>query len=140
MDALFETVRKHLSPDGTCILNVFMPNASADELREGWLRPEEGLNWETFRDGLRITCHERRVGIDEDNLIVYPELMYRSYDGDTLVDEAVLNVSMRCYYPDQFADLIESKGFKILDRWGGYAGERYGEGPELVVQFTGPRR
>ena len=36
--------------------------------------------------------------------------------------------------------LIASKGFKILDRWGGYAGERYGEGPELVVQFTGPRR
>jgi ubiquinone/menaquinone biosynthesis C-methylase UbiE len=33
LDGLFETVNRHLSPHGTCILNVFMPNASADEIK-----------------------------------------------------------------------------------------------------------
>ncbi len=136
MDGLFETIRKHLGPRGTCILNVFRPYTDPDALRESWLRPGESLNWEQSKDGLRIRCHERRVGIDREKLIVYPELVYRSYDGDRQVDEAVLKISMRCYYPDQFVNLIESHGFETLERRGGYTGEQYGEGPELVDQFA----
>ncbi|MEZ4742904.1 MAG: hypothetical protein R3B45_10735 [Bdellovibrionota bacterium] len=39
------------------------------------------------------------------------------------------------FYPDEFKKLIESAGFKILNTWGGYNDEIYGEGPELVVSF-----
>jgi hypothetical protein len=35
--------------------------------------------------------------------------------------------------------LFERSGFDIVNRWGGYAGEVYGEGPELVVEAK-PRR
>ena len=42
---------------------------------------------------------------------------------------------MRCYYPDEFEQLINGHGFEIVQRWGGYAGEIYGEGPELVIEF-----
>ena len=35
-----------------------------------------------------------------------------------------------------FVCLIEAHGFAVAGRWGGYAGEPYGEGPELVVQFA----
>jgi hypothetical protein len=42
---------------------------------------------------------------------------------------------MRCYYPDDFIKLIREHGFTIIDRWGGYQGEAYGQGSELVVQF-----
>ena len=42
---------------------------------------------------------------------------------------------MRCYYPDEFEQLITGHGFEIVHRWGGYAGEIYGEGPELVIEF-----
>ena len=40
-----------------------------------------------------------------------------------MVDEAVLKIPMRCYYPDEFSTLITEHGFRIIDRWGGYAGE-----------------
>jgi len=42
---------------------------------------------------------------------------------------------MRYYYPDEFVELIESHGFSIIGRWGGYSDEPYGEGGELVVAF-----
>ena len=31
---------------------------------------------------------------------------------------------------------IENAGFSVVETWGGYAGEEYGDGPELIVQFT----
>jgi hypothetical protein len=42
---------------------------------------------------------------------------------------------MRCYYPDEFTALITKHGFRVIERWGGYAGEPYGEGMELIVRF-----
>jgi hypothetical protein len=43
---------------------------------------------------------------------------------------------MRCYYPDEFVQLIANQGFRVLQKWGGYNGESYGQGSELIVQFT----
>jgi hypothetical protein len=74
--------------------------------------------------------------MDADKLVLYPELIYRRYQGKKLVDEAVLKIAMRCYYPEEFVQLIVRYGFRVLNRWGGYAGEPYGKGPELVVQFA----
>jgi hypothetical protein len=73
--------------------------------------------------------------MDREKLIVYPEFVYRRYKDDKLIDEAVLKVAMRCYYPDQLLSLMTSQGLSIVNRWGGYAGEPYGEGPELIVEF-----
>ena len=42
---------------------------------------------------------------------------------------------MKYYYPDEFKHLILSNGFTIKDSWGGYCGEKYGEGPELIISF-----
>ena len=52
------------------------------------------------------------------------------------MDETVLKVAMRCYYPEEFVQLVVGHGFRVLKRWGGYAGELSGKGSELVVQFT----
>lgn len=52
-----------------------------------------------------------------------------------MLDEATLRIAMRCYYPDELVARIEAAGFQVTGRWGGYAGEVYGEGPELVVAF-----
>ena len=73
--------------------------------------------------------------MDKDRLILYPELIYRAYENEILVDEVILKIVMRFYYPQDFTALIENQGFRILDRWGGYAGEAYGEGSELVIEF-----
>jgi hypothetical protein len=73
--------------------------------------------------------------MDPEHLVLYPELIYRMFIAGQLAEEAVLKLVMRCYYPDTFERLIQDHGFVILNRWGGYAGEAYGQGPELVIQF-----
>ena len=46
-----------------------------------------------------------------------------------------MKIAMRCWYPDDLMKLIEDHGFRVAARWGGYAGEKWGEGQELVIQF-----
>ena len=75
--------------------------------------------------------------MDRERLVLYPELIYRRYEGEELIDEAVLRIAMRCYYPDELLSLVVAEGFRVVNKWGGYAGEPYGEGPELVVEFAG---
>ena len=67
---------------------------------------------------------------------MYPQLVYRRFIDDDLVDEAVLDIAMRCFYPDEFLTRIEEAGFTVTAKWGGYEGQEYGSGSELVVEFT----
>jgi len=133
---LFKCVREHLAPGGSCVLNVFRPNSEPDTLRREWCTEREKLSWEVSTDGFRVTCHDRRPRMNSEMLVLYPELIYRRYADDSIVDETVLKIAMRCYYPEQFVQLIEKHGFQVLRRWGGYLGEPYGVGSELIVQFA----
>jgi hypothetical protein len=135
VDGFFETVRRHLSRGATCILNVFNPNRDPTSMRRDWVNDIEYAAWETYVKGDRVTCHARNARMDSDRMILYPELIYRRYHGNDLLDEVVLKIAMRCYYPAEFEEVILKHGFQIVNRWGGYSGERYGEGPELVIQF-----
>ena len=136
VDGLLRCVRQHLAPTGACILNVFKPFREKDTLRCEWCTDDENLAWEITVSDERITCHDRRPRMDASNLVLYPELVYRRYAGDVLKDETILEIVMRCYYPKPFEQIIADHGFRVVNRWGGYAGEVYGEGPELVLQFT----
>jgi len=135
IDGFFGTVRRHLSPAGTCVLNLFKPNRDPGGLRRQWRTEDEYPCWEVPIEGGRVTCHEKNARMDPDKMILYPELIYRTYRGSELSEEVVLKIVMRCYYPDEFEQLINEHGFEIVQRWGGYAGEIYGEGPELVIEF-----
>ena len=136
VDGLFRCIGQHLAPGGMCILNVFRPNRERARMLTEWCRQEERLNYELPVEGGRITRHDRLPRLQADPLVLFPELIYRRYAGEQLVEEAVLKFPMRCYYPDEFRQLIIDHGFRITGSWGGYAGENYGEGPELVVAFT----
>jgi SAM-dependent methyltransferase len=137
VDGLFRCIDRHLAPDGRCILNVFNPNLDRDAMQRGeWISDEEHFAWEVPTHGGRIDCHDRRRRMNRDPLVVYPELVYRRYLGDKLEEEVIFPLVMRCYYPDEFPNLITSHGFRIVNTWGGYAGQPYGDGPELVVEFT----
>ncbi|MCX7011935.1 MAG: class I SAM-dependent methyltransferase [Candidatus Sumerlaeota bacterium] len=136
VDGFFSVVRKHLAPGGTCILNVFKPKSDRKGLRDRWSDGSEYFSWEQPIEGGRVACYGRNARIHPTRMILYPELIYRAYQGDALVDEATLKIVMRCYYPEEFERLILDHGFRIIQRWGGYAGEPYGEGPELVIQFS----
>jgi SAM-dependent methyltransferase len=133
---LFRGIRQHLTPGGSCILNVFRPHSDPETLRRDWCTEQETLEWEVAIEGGRVTCHDRRPRMDPEKLILYPELIYRRYHGEAMVDEAVLKIAMRCYYSEEFVQLIINQGFRVLQQWGGYKGESYGQGSELVVQFA----
>jgi hypothetical protein len=133
VEGLFRCIRKHLAPGGACVLNVFRPLHAAGEWRERWLAPGERLSWEVPVAGGKVACFDRRVSVDEQHPVLYPDLVYRRYEG-LPCREVVLHLVMRSI-TSAFESLISGHGFQVLNRWGGYEGEAYGEGPELVVQF-----
>lgn len=138
VEGLFRCIRAHLDPGGRCILNAFRPNRDPDAMRAEWVSEEEHLAWEVETSEGRVACYDRRARIDPERLVLYPELVYRRFEGDEVVEEAVLEIAMRCYYPEELLALVESHGFVVRRAWGGYHGEAYGEGDELVVEFGAP--
>jgi SAM-dependent methyltransferase len=134
-DGLFRCVRAHLAPRGTCILNVFHPQGGFAGVQQEWERATEICRWEVTVDDVPLRCEERWLRLDLERRSLYPELVYRRDVGGAWVEDAVLHIPRRCYAPDEFEQVIREHGFRIMQRWGGYVGERYGEGPELVVQF-----
>jgi SAM-dependent methyltransferase len=139
VEGLFEGIASYLKPGGSCILNVFMLNKSREEMIACWGRPDEIPAWErTLPDGSVVVHTEKKQRIDAVNLVVYPELIYRTYRDGVLVDQFVQQIKMKCYYPDEFRALVTSHGFTIVGEWGGYRGETYGLGPELVLEFVLP--
>jgi SAM-dependent methyltransferase len=137
VDNLFRVIHRHLAPGGSCVLNVFRPFANRPELFKIWAKSSHYTKrWEgPVEDGILI-YDDRVTRFMENPLICYATLRYRYYKGDRLVQEAATEVTMRCYYPDEFESLIVRHGFKVVKKWGGYKGEVYGEGPELIIQFT----
>ena len=135
IDGLFRCIRAHLAPEGTCILNVFHPQGGFEGVQQAWATATERGRWEVTIDGVRLRCEERWLRLDPERHILYVELVYRRYIGGAWGEDAVLQIPRRCYAPDEFEQVILEHGFRIIQRWGGSAGERYGEGPELVVQF-----
>lgn len=132
---LFDTIRCHLRPEGSAVLCVFNPNRDREAMLSGWADGLEHPAWELETEDGRITCHDLHTAVHADPLIIYPDLLYRRYRGDKLVGQAILRIAMRCYYPNEFLELIRGHGFRILETWGGYHGEPYGQGTELVVRF-----
>ncbi len=136
VDGLFATIRRHLKPGGEAILNVFNPNTDRASLIEAWAVPRERLSDEKETPDGTIRLIERLERCQTEPLVLYPDLIYQLHRDGRLVDEAVLRIAMRCYYPDELIGRITSYGFTVTGRWGGYDGQIYGEGPELVVAFT----
>jgi ubiquinone/menaquinone biosynthesis C-methylase UbiE len=133
--AFFRSIHRHLSPHGSCILNVFKPNTPARELVETWEDRDEVFSWEKPLDSGLLKHYYKRKMIKKEPLGLYPELIYRYYENENLVEEVSFVVPMRVYYPDEFKELIQNHRFDVVETWGGYSGEKYGEGPELVVKF-----
>lgn len=133
---LFAGIHEHLAVGGRCIVNVFRPNRDPDIIRSEWCSAQESFEWEAPLDGGRIVRSVRPARCEKEPLVLYPDLIYRHYLGDRLVDETVLSIPMQCWYPAELLSRIRAARFAITGTWGGYAGEAYGEGPELVVEFT----
>lgn len=137
VEGFFATVRRHLAPEGSAILNVFRPRAEPPELIHSWTtaRSELAKRFEIEMGPGRLEGYDWVRGFTQEPLVCYPRILYRYVERGETLDEAVLDIAMRCYYAQEFVELIEGEGFQVLEKWGGYRGERYGEGEELVVRF-----
>lgn len=137
VDGLMRCIGKHLKPEGVAILNTFRPSGGPDAVKGYW----ESLDGRSPRwsmpDGEEtVTMTEVCTRYREDPLTVFPDLIYRRYNSaGKPADEAVLSIAMRVWYPDELVGLIESCGFVVTAKFGGYEGERWDEGSELVVAF-----
>jgi SAM-dependent methyltransferase len=140
VDKVFSVIWNHLGSSGFCILNVFNPNAPREQLISTWTassKSEEILSFEKpFGNGI-LRNYYRRKRIRQKPLIIYPELIYRYYENDELVNEVSFEAPMRVYYPEEFRKIVTDHDFIIVENWGGYAGEKYGQGSELVSKFRG---
>jgi len=72
------------------------------------------------------------VGVRPEPLVLFPDLIHRRYPGSRLQDEAVSSIATRCWYPEELQERIRKAGFVVTGSWGGYEGEPYGPGPELI--------
>jgi SAM-dependent methyltransferase len=66
VSGLFRCIRQHLTPGGSCILNVFRPEGDPETLRREWRTEQERLEWEVAVEGGRVTCHGRRPRMNPD--------------------------------------------------------------------------
>lgn len=121
---------------GQCILNTFRPYADPTQLRATWAPDEEALDWEVPVEGGRVACFVQRGRLTPDPLVLHPQLTYRRYRGAELTEEVRSSISMRCWYPEELLARIQGEGVVVTATWGGYAGEPYGTGSELVAAFT----
>lgn len=136
IDGLFSVIGNHLRSDGIAILNVFNPMFTQEEMRDKWISEDEKFCGETvLKNGDTLKLWDTRKDLDLENQVLHPEMIYRRYRDGELVHTHTNPICMRYWYPEQLTALIESHGFQIIEQWGGYEGEIYGDGPELVVAF-----
>jgi SAM-dependent methyltransferase len=139
VNALMDVIRHHLARDGRAVLTMFHPNteriekAIRGELKDEWVEYEADL------DGDRVVCSARVPSMRQDPLVIYPELIYRRWRADQLIDETRMPIAMRCWRPDEILTYLESSGFDIAGAWGGYNVEPFGQGGELVVEIADQR-
>ena len=133
---LLDTIRRHLAPQGTAILNTFFPRDDKQTLMERWEKRDgtEYFYKDTSIGRMRMTDDCRRF--QSDPFVMFPVLRYELLKNDKVIESAELPISMRVWYPDELLDVITAAGFRVTGRFGGYAGEPWGEGNELVVTFT----
>lgn len=135
---LFRCIHRHLAPGGTAILNVFKPNTSPEAMLQSWVSQEEDYGGERqLAEGKRLVWYHRRARLTPAPLTFYPEFIYRLYSSSgALEKETVFSIPMRCWYPGEFERVVVDHGFVVVGKWGGYTGEAWGEGPELIIQFA----
>ena len=91
---------------GDLHLNVFHPQGGFEGVQQEWGTATEVCRWEVTVDGVRLRCDERRLHLDPERHILYPELVYRRYVGGVWIEDAVLKIPRRCFAPDAFEQVI----------------------------------
>ncbi len=125
-----KSVRRHLTNDGSFIINVFKTHEPIDE---SWVSDEE-LNFETTdpRTGAKIRRTHAGRKIDLKNQIIYPDLIYYVTHPDGREERLVEPLQMKYYFEDQLRNLLLKAGLTIKEEMGYYDKRPINQGPELI--------
>ena len=125
-----KNARRHLTKNGSFIINVFKTHEPIDE---SWVSDEQE-NFETIdpRTGAKIRRTDVRRKIDLENQIIYPDLIYYITHPDGTEERLVEPLQMKYYYEDQMRNLLLKAGFTIKEEMGYYDKRPINLGPELI--------
>lgn len=133
VEGFFRCVAAHLTKRGSLILNVH----HSDVVRlEQWCAAEEELCWREEEGNTAVTCHAHGLGLDPHRQVHRQRLVFRQYLEGELEEVAEWELAMRYYWPEQVEEVVRDRGFVVLERWGGYHGEAWGAGPELLLRCS----
>jgi SAM-dependent methyltransferase len=128
LSSYFQCVRDHLTLDGMLVFDVYNPNpnylASVLKARRSagsYVHPETGetvtVEWDNvYDDAAQVNC-----------VTFY-------YSTERKGEFAKDYLESRCFYPLELDYLVESHGFKIVQKLGDFSGKRFSNGdPKQIV-------
>ena len=121
----FRVVRKHLKKGGLFLLDCFNPNFQY--IVEGEKGQKEIASY-TTEDGREIVIKEtmRYESKTQINRIAWHYFINGEFD-------SIQNLDMRLYFPQELDAYLESNGFTILHKFGGFGEESFDDTSEKQV-------
>lgn len=126
------SIRRHLAPDGTAVIDLFAVDGEpdADWLGEqvDWVRrvPETGEVITRTRKGIKVDHNEQVI-----HSVVSFHVQHKDGKQETVSDPFAL----KYYYRHQMEVRLAASGFSILGEYGYYDGRAIETGPELIYRF-----
>lgn len=130
--ACLSTIRKHLAPGGTFVLDIFDPDldvlTDTDRVLEFGEEPPF-----TLSDGREVTVTYRNPSIDPVMQVVHCEIIFSVKHSDGRRERLVQEFIMRYTFRWEAEHLLHRAGFKVRSVLGGYNGEPVGSGELIFI-------
>jgi SAM-dependent methyltransferase len=124
--AVFAHVRKHLSPGGRFVFDVFNPKI-AFLARSGETRKLEREYEDP--DGLGKIAMEQTLVYDDAAQVSHVRWFFsRTGANDEEKDFRVEELHLRCFFPQELDLLVRSQGFEIIEKFGNFERKPFGSG------------
>ena len=134
--AWLRNVKRHLAPGGALVFDVFQPDLSRFVAPSEWNLEIERTD---AQSGHRLRRYARTV---PHNALQLVEVEMR-YVAETAAGEPISQreggFTFRWYTRGELENLLELEGFEVLDYWGSFAREPFGEHAKQQVIRARPR-
>lgn len=116
------------------MLTAFQPLHSRKQVTAVWSRGFESEVWQReLPDGTTVRHKEECHNFDLSPLLLCPDLVWEITHPDGSKEHVRLPIAMRCHTPDDLQAVVQADGYEVVSSWGGYSGERHGDGSQLVL-------
>jgi SAM-dependent methyltransferase len=136
--ACLDEVRRVLQPGGRFAFDVLNPDL-------GWLTRDPRRRWARTRfkhpaTGVRYEYSTNQT-YDPVTQIAYMRIYYRALDVPAGKERTqVIRLAHRQFFPAELEALLHASGFRVLERWGGFDGQRFAGDSEAQVIICAPHK